>query len=290
MTAVSRLDKAGATRRAQSVRDGVNAVNDLIGTIVEIEERQDWLLLGYKGWGDYFEAEFGPNQLRLSQEQRGVIVAVLAASGMSRRKIARWLGVDEKTLRNDAKGAEKSALPAANAQVKTSAGGKPVEGEPAVSGSPEGPDRASDSDASGSAAGVGVADPPSPAAPQAPPVEIPGDAEDEGPTGGEPSGVAGAATPATQTGPDGPAPVDSSSSVDGREQRQAEGVSVAAAPGPEIPSWLHAITAVVTTVHELIKEDPATVGSVIAADLAEEFGSTYDLFHDWYLRMQDHTP
>ena len=119
MTAVARLDKAGANRRAQRVRDGVNAVNDLIGTIVEIEERQDWLILGYKGWGDYFEAEFGPNQLRLSPEQRGVIVAVLAASGMSRRKIARWLGVDEKTLRNDAKGAEKSALPAADSQVKT---------------------------------------------------------------------------------------------------------------------------------------------------------------------------
>lgn len=93
-----------------------------------------------------------------------------------------------------------------------------------------------------------------------------------------------------ETDPEGSTPVDSSSSVDGREQRQAEGVSVAAAPRPEIPSWLHAITAVVTTVHELIKEDPATVGTVIAADLAEEFGSTYDLFHDWYLRMQDHTP
>jgi hypothetical protein len=117
---VSRLDKAGAHRRAQRVRDGVMAVNELIETLVEIQEHQDWLSLGYKTWTEYYEGEFGPTRLKLSAEQRGQVVAVLAASGMSKRKVAAALGIDEKTVRNDLRGAEKSALPSGKPQVKDS--------------------------------------------------------------------------------------------------------------------------------------------------------------------------
>jgi len=116
-TSVSRLDKAGAHRRAQRVRDGVMAVNELIETLVEIQERQDWLALGYKNWPEYYEGEFGPNRLKLTAEQRGQVVAVLVASGMSKRKVAKALGFDEKTVRNDLRGAEKSALPSGEPQV-----------------------------------------------------------------------------------------------------------------------------------------------------------------------------
>lgn len=117
---MSRLDKAGAHRRAQRVRDGVAAIDDVIDTLIEIQERQDWIALGYGSYGEYCEGEFGPAKLKLTAEQRGRVVAVLASSGMSKRRVALALGVSEGTVRNDvkrSKGAQNYALPNAEPQV-----------------------------------------------------------------------------------------------------------------------------------------------------------------------------
>jgi hypothetical protein len=95
-----------------------------------------------------------------------------------------------------------------------------------------------------------------------------------------------------ETGPEvPPLGAPASAPVDGREWRATTGVSVPAAPGPvELPQWLRAVSAVVAAIHELDNEDPEAVAQVIPEDLAEELGVTYDLLHDWYLRMRDHTP
>lgn len=129
MSGLARLDRAGATRRAQRARDGLLAISDTIETLIEIQERQDWLTLGYKNWTEYCEAEFGPARLKLSAEQRGAAVAVLVASGMPRRRVAVALGVSEGTVRNDlkgarvpqAKGAQNYAPPVADVQVNPAA-------------------------------------------------------------------------------------------------------------------------------------------------------------------------
>jgi hypothetical protein len=103
VSAVSRLDRAGATRRAQRARDCMMTVAEAIDTLTEIQDRQDWLALGYKTWSEYCEKEFGPDRLKLTPEQRGQVVAVLVASGMPKRRVAAALGVTEGTIRNDFK-------------------------------------------------------------------------------------------------------------------------------------------------------------------------------------------
>jgi hypothetical protein len=72
-----------------------------------------------------------------------------------------------------------------------------------------------------------------------------------------------------------------------REQ-EPSGVS-APAPTPP-PPWLIRVSAVIAAVDELAKEDPAEVGQFIGEVFGHDLGATYDVFHDWYLRMQDATP
>jgi len=121
---VSRMDKVAANRRAQRVRDGVTTINDVLATLDEIQERQDWLTLGYKGWFDYIEAEFGPDRLKLTNEERARVVGVLAAApGISKRRLAKMLGVSEGTVRNDVRRSQvrkNYALPTAEPQVTAS--------------------------------------------------------------------------------------------------------------------------------------------------------------------------
>lgn len=122
-----RGDRAGATRRAQRVRDGVTSINDVLDTLVEIQERQDWMALDYKSWSEYYEGEFGPDKLKLTQEERGRVIGALVAAGIPKRQLAKMLGVSEGTVRNDAKRSKvrnNYAPPAIEPQVNES---EPVE-------------------------------------------------------------------------------------------------------------------------------------------------------------------
>lgn len=122
---MSKFDRVAAVRRAQRVRDNVVAVNELIETLIEIQECQDWLALGYKTWTEYCEGEFGG--MKLTAEQRGRVVNVLVASGMPKRRVAAALGVSDGTVRNDTKrnrsipSAQNYAPPVAEPQVKPAA-------------------------------------------------------------------------------------------------------------------------------------------------------------------------
>jgi len=121
MAANNRLDRVGAVRRAQRIRDGVSSISDVLDTLVEVQERQDWTVLGYRDFDEYCVNEFGPDQLKLSAERRGQVVGILVAGGMSKRGAAKALGVSEGTVRNDvkrSKGAQNYAPPTVEPQVK----------------------------------------------------------------------------------------------------------------------------------------------------------------------------
>lgn len=114
------MRRTDATRRAQRVRDGVTAINEVIETLVEIQEQQDWMSLGYKSWLEYYEGEFGDDKLKLTPEQRGQVISVLVHCGVSRRQLAKAFGISEGTVRNSLKGKgvrNDYALPAGNVQV-----------------------------------------------------------------------------------------------------------------------------------------------------------------------------
>ena len=88
-----------------------------------------------------------------------------------------------------------------------------------------------------------------------PATAAPGEAEERG----DSSSAADVSTPSVnQTGSEPPSPEDSGS-VDGREQSTGPGVSPPAAPDPEIPSWLTAITRVSEAAYLLDGEDPDEV-------------------------------
>jgi len=188
-----------------------------------------------------------------------------------------------------------------NAQNST--GGAPVDGKPGATGSSAGPVDVSRLDGSGTPNSPADQTPPSDTAEepldlaragdtggqpeQAHRDAIPGEAEDEGPTGGESSDAADVRASAAQTEVEVPTPVDPSVSVNGRQQQGGTGVS---GPAAAVPEWLVRVSAVIAAVDELAKEDPAEVGQFIGEVFGHDLGATYDLFHDWYLRMRDATP
>src|SRR5690349_17626878 len=76
---------AEATRRAQSIRDGLNSFADAIDEMAEAYNRDDWKTLGYANWQDYCRAEFSPERVRLTVEQRRQAAASLASAGLTKR-------------------------------------------------------------------------------------------------------------------------------------------------------------------------------------------------------------
>lgn len=82
--------------------------------------RRAWEPLGLSSWNSYVEAHFGDRpMLTVPRQDRPEVVRSLSESGLSGRAIARAIGVDEGTVRNDLKqdeGAENSA-PEATVEV-----------------------------------------------------------------------------------------------------------------------------------------------------------------------------
>jgi hypothetical protein len=99
--------QAAADARANAIRQGLN---DLHGTLTrlmaaaaEAWAERDWETLGYGSWQAYVDGEFGEGRLRLTIDQRQLMVGYLRGeAAMSERGIAVLLGVSQMTVHRDA--------------------------------------------------------------------------------------------------------------------------------------------------------------------------------------------
>lgn len=101
--------KSKAARRADAIRAGLTSYSATMTQIAEAYRDEDWKALGYESFHAYAAGEFGEERLRLSPEHRAQILPAFVAVGMPKRAMAAALGVDDKTIRNDLRGADNSA-------------------------------------------------------------------------------------------------------------------------------------------------------------------------------------
>lgn len=109
--------RGDAARRADVIRAGLTSYSAIMDKIAEAYQREDWKALGYESFNAYAGGEFGEARLKLSPQHRAQILPAFQAVGMSKRAIAAALGVNDKTIRNDLRGADNSAPPATEPQV-----------------------------------------------------------------------------------------------------------------------------------------------------------------------------
>jgi hypothetical protein len=100
---------ATARATASQIRQGIHNYLATLALIARANKEQHWRVLGYADWQAYVDGEFGAERLRLPAEHRQKAVAELRLAGLSTRAIGVAVGVDEKTVRNDLRGAEFSA-------------------------------------------------------------------------------------------------------------------------------------------------------------------------------------
>lgn len=104
---VAHLSAADARNLTDRIRGGLSVAYD--GLVEAWSGRAD-LALGYESWDDYCAAEFAEGRMvRLDREQRREIVGTMREAGMSTRQIGSALGVDQKTVVNDARRTEESS-------------------------------------------------------------------------------------------------------------------------------------------------------------------------------------
>jgi hypothetical protein len=127
-----------ASRRADVIRAGLTNYAETMDKIAEAYRRQDWKVLGYESFNAYAGGEFGEARLKLTPGQRAQILPAFLAVGMSKRGAAAALGVDDKTIRNDLRGADNSAPRKKSPQVNESAAGGQTVAQPADGAEPEG--------------------------------------------------------------------------------------------------------------------------------------------------------
>ena len=94
---VRRID---AHERVLRIREGMTGIVETLQLIQEAWEQRDWQTLGYADWETYTEAEFGPDQLPLTREQRTWMVQQLSDT-MSTRAIAAVLRVGKSTVNRE---------------------------------------------------------------------------------------------------------------------------------------------------------------------------------------------
>lgn len=109
MTAVveRRADqRVAAERRAERIRltatSFMEARDKMSSLLAEAQREGDHETMGYRSWTEYIAALFSDTPLmRLSRDERKVIVADLAEQGMSSRAIAPVVGASQRTVSND---------------------------------------------------------------------------------------------------------------------------------------------------------------------------------------------
>lgn len=101
MTAIEKPDVIGATRRAETIRNGMIGYAAAMEAIGEAFEARDWVALGHKNWDEYCEKEFSEKRLKLTQQQREQAVLAFRGAGMSIRAIGSALGISTTTIQRD---------------------------------------------------------------------------------------------------------------------------------------------------------------------------------------------
>lgn len=101
---------AEARSLTDRIRGHLSGAHGLLG---EAYSRRAWVALGYESWDAYCAGEFTEARMvRLDREQRREIVADLRSQGMSTRAIASGLGVNRKTVMEDARQVVQNGPPA----------------------------------------------------------------------------------------------------------------------------------------------------------------------------------
>ena len=98
--------RVAAERRAERIRltatSFMEARDKMSSLLVEAQREGDHETMGYRSWPEYIAALFSDTPLmRLSRDERKVIVADLAEQGMSSRAIAPVVGANPKTVQRD---------------------------------------------------------------------------------------------------------------------------------------------------------------------------------------------
>lgn len=98
--------RVAAERRAERIRltatSFMEARDKMSSLLVEAQREGDHETMGYRSWPEYIAALFSDTPLmRLSRDERKVIVADLAEQGMSSRAIAPVVGASFKTVARD---------------------------------------------------------------------------------------------------------------------------------------------------------------------------------------------
>ena len=112
-----------AERRAERIRltatSFMEARDKMSNLLVEAQREGDHETMGYRSWPEYIAALFSDTPLmRLSRDERKVIVADLAEQGMSSRAIAPVVGASRDTVQKDIRSSGRN-LPDAPRTVKS---------------------------------------------------------------------------------------------------------------------------------------------------------------------------
>lgn len=112
-----------AERRAERIRltatSFMEARDKMSSLLVEAQREGDHETMGYRSWPEYIAALFSDTPLmRLSRDERKVIVADLAEQGMSSRAIAPVVGASRDTVQKDIRSSGRN-LPDAPRTVKS---------------------------------------------------------------------------------------------------------------------------------------------------------------------------
>lgn len=105
--------------RLDNIADNLEAVGPLIA---EAKAGGAHVALRYKSWTKYVADEFGGHLTRLAKLDRGPVVELLSAEGMSARSIGQAIGVSHTTVNRDQQQVEHDVPPAA--EGKTPVAGK----------------------------------------------------------------------------------------------------------------------------------------------------------------------
>lgn len=125
MTAVAerRADqRVAAERRAERIRltatSFMEARDKMSSLLAEAQREGDHETMGYRSWTEYIAALFSDTPLmRLSRDERKVIVADLAEQGMSSRAIAPVVGASVATVKRDVAAPGSNEPPAEPRQI-----------------------------------------------------------------------------------------------------------------------------------------------------------------------------
>jgi hypothetical protein len=118
--AIDPLDKPAAVLLDKRIRLQAGRAKDSLTKLYVLVEQakhgQVHTTLGYRSWDTYVANVFTA-KISLGREQRRELVEYLCGEGMSNRRIADVINIDEGTVRNDRKATAENSAPSPNEQT-----------------------------------------------------------------------------------------------------------------------------------------------------------------------------